>query len=87
MQASEAVIHVCSTCRKPYLNATASAKCCADKKTKEEYRYQTFPGYSCGACGKLFFFEDKPHPGYMVYEERRADCQRDAEACCNNEEE
>ena len=82
------MVRICSVCRAPYHNAATAAACCADKKTEQEYRYQgPFPGYSCGACGKLFFFEDKPHPGYMVYEERRADCQCDAEACCNNEEE
>lgn len=79
----ELEIYSCSICGALYvwkddaINCHKQEKCCGAVEFEGPY-----PAFACNSCGKLFYYSDKPNPGYLVLSERRKDCEEDAKACC-----
>ena len=81
--ASERTVYTCSICGGAYTSREAAVNCHKDAKCCGDYRFAgPLPGFECNTCGKLFYYADKPDPGYLVLSERRKDCEEDAKACC-----
>lgn len=80
----ESKLFVCGACGTPHLTAFRAGFCC--KPSLDAKLSGPFPGYSCGACKRLFYYRDEPFPGQQELVERRQMCAREAELCCTLEE-
>lgn len=86
MQASETTIYTCTICNGAYTTREEAVNCHLQAKCCGAYRFAgPFPGYQCRECGKLFYYQDRPNPGYLVLDERRKDAEHDANLCCDKD--